>query len=125
MLLESLQELVHDREIFYEELLEIGSTEPAYNIREQKYFIPGCQSSVWMKQEADNILVDSDAYLVRGIARVLVDYANNNDEISMSDFHSITKPLTVQRQRGMQAIINKLREFKGYKLVIPSQQKSS
>jgi len=125
MLLESLQELIHDTELFYDQLIEIGSPDPEQDIRQQEYFVPGCQSSVWIKEEANNILVDSDAYLVRGIARVLVEFANNNDEISMSDFHSITKPLTIQRQRGMQAIINKLREFKGYKLVIPSQQRSN
>jgi len=125
MLLETLQELVHDSELFYDQLLEIGTPDPEYNIREQTFYTPGCQSNVWIKQDGDNILVDSDAYLVRGIARVLVDYANNNDKISMSDFHSIARPLTVQRQRGMQAIINKIREFKGYEVVIPSQQRSS
>ena len=40
MLLETLQELVHDSELFYDQLLEIGTPEPEYNIREQAFYIP-------------------------------------------------------------------------------------
>lgn len=114
MLLNELQDLVFEPELFYDHLIKIGSPEPEYDIRTPDNYTPGCQSSVWVfKDNDDNILVDADSYLVRGIARVIADFEKHNGTVVMGDFRSITKPLTVQRQRGMQSIINKVRVIRG------------
>ena len=48
--------------------------------------------------------------MVKGIAKLVAEVATPNPSaIRFGDFHSITKNLTVQRQKGMQAIINRIR----------------
>jgi sulfur transfer protein SufE len=122
MLISELQELIYDTELFYDQLVEYGQPEPTYDIKSPENYVSGCQSSVWVLILDNKILVDSDAMMVRGIARVIVDFAEHNVDISFKDFHIIAKPLTTQRQRGMQSIINKIRELRGIKVVVPSQQ---
>ena len=112
MFLSSLEELTHDSELFYDFLMEIGSKPCKVDIRKVENFISGCQSQVWIAVVNDKIVVDADAIMVRGIARVISNYAKQHDDIKFSDFHKITKPLTMQRQRGMQAIINRIRVLK-------------
>jgi len=47
--------------------------------------------------------------MVKGIAKLVAEVATPNPSaIRFGDFHGITKNLTVQRQKGMQAIINKI-----------------
>lgn len=112
MFLSSLEELIHDSEMFYDLLMEIGTKPCMVDIRKTENFISGCQSQVWIAVVNNRIVVDADAIMVRGIARVISDYAKQHDDIKFSDFHKITKPLTMQRQRGMQAIINRIRVLK-------------
>ena len=48
--------------------------------------------------------------MVKGIAKLVAEVATPDpNAIRFGDFHSITRNLTVQRQRGMQAIINRIR----------------
>jgi sulfur transfer protein SufE len=103
MLISELQELIYDTELFYDQLVEYGQPEPTYDIKSPENYVSGCQSSVWVLIQDNKILVD-------------------NVDISFKDFHIIAKPLTTQRQRGMQSIINKIRELRGIKVVVPSQQ---
>ena len=122
MLISELQELIYDTELFYDQLVEYGQDDPTYDIRTPENYVSGCQSSVWVALIENELLIDSDAVMVRGVARVIVDFAENNQDIAFKDFHVIAKPLTTQRQRGMQSIINKIRELRGVKVVVPSQQ---
>ena len=47
--------------------------------------------------------------MVKGIAKLVAEVATPDpNAIRFGDFHCITKNLTVQRQKGMQAIINKI-----------------
>ena len=115
VLLEQLQSVAHDQELFYDVLLEIGGDmEDVSHIRTNDNYVNGCQSAVWVTAEKQNgrwnIVTDSDAFMVKGIARVVAEVAKSKPSaVRFGDFHSITKNLTVQRQKGMQAIINRIR----------------
>ena len=114
-LLEQLESVAHDQELFYDMLLEIGGDiEDLSNIRITENYVSGCQSAVWITVKKDNgvwdIQTDSDAFMVKGIAKLVAEVATPDPSaIRFGDFHSITKNLTVQRQKGMQAIINRIR----------------
>ena len=114
-LLEQLESVAHDQELFYDLLLEIGGDmEDISDIRTTENYVSGCQSAVWITVKKDNgvwyIQTDSDAFMVKGIAKLVAEVATPDpNAIRFGDFHSITRNLTVQRQRGMQAIINRIR----------------
>lgn len=113
-LLEQLQSVSHDQEMFYDILLEIGGDmDDVSDIRTNENYVSGCQSAVWITANKVNnvwdIKTDSDAFMVKGIARLVAEVATPDPSIiRFGDFHSITQNLTVQRQKGMQAIINKI-----------------
>jgi cysteine desulfuration protein SufE len=113
-LLEQLNSVSHDQEMFYDILLEIGGDmDDASDIRTNENYVSGCQSAVWITAEKVDgvwdIQTDSDAFMVKGIAKLVAEVATPDPSaIRFGDFHSITKNLTVQRQKGMQAIINKI-----------------
>lgn len=113
-LLEQLQSVSHDQEMFYDILLEIGGDmDDSNNIRTNENYVSGCQSAVWVTAEKVkgvwDIQTDSDAFMVKGIAKLVAEVATPDPSaIRFGDFHSITHNLTIQRQKGMQAIINKI-----------------
>tara|TARA_B100000927_G_C16322154_1_gene411801 strand:- start:196 stop:567 length:372 start_codon:yes stop_codon:yes gene_type:complete len=117
VLLEQLQSVAHDQELFYDMLLEIGGDmEDLSSIRVSENYVSGCQSSVWVTAEKVegvwDIKTDSDAFMVKGIAKLVAEVAKTDPSaLRFGDFHSITKNLTVQRQKGMQAIINRIRQL--------------
>ena len=115
--LDSLTEL--NSEYLFDYLLEQGQSMPALPIELKTYKneVQGCQSRVWMVAEQTgnvwNFAIDSDAFIVKGIAR-LVSLACNGctteqiKELKFQNFHSIAKFLTTQRQQGLQAMINRV-----------------
>ena len=113
-LLEQLQSVSHDQEMFYDILLEIGGDmDDGISIRTNENYVSGCQSAVWVTAKKVNnvwdIKTDSDAFMVKGIAKRVAEVATPDPSaIRFGDFHSTTQNLTVQRQKGMQAIINKI-----------------
>tara|TARA_R110001592_G_scaffold87400_2_gene258140 strand:+ start:6923 stop:7294 length:372 start_codon:yes stop_codon:yes gene_type:complete len=113
-LLEQLISVSHDQEMFYDILLEIGGDmDDGTSIRTNENYVSGCQSAVWVTAEKVkgvwDIQTDSDAFMVKGIAKLVAEVATPDPSaIRFGDFHSITHNLTVQRQKGMQAIINKI-----------------
>ena len=117
VLLEQLQSVAHDQELFYDMLLEIGGDmEDVSYIRTNENYVSGCQSAVWITaNKVDgvwDIKTDSDAFMVKGIAKLVAEVAiPNPSAIRFGDFHGVTKNLTVQRQKGMQAIINRIRQL--------------
>lgn len=114
-LLESLKGLSHDSELFYDYIIELGQDlDDLSEIRTPENFVDGCQSAVWVALVDNKFVVDSDAFIVKGVAKIISEEANsmkNPADLSLNAFSSITKFLTTQRQRGMQAIINKIREI--------------
>jgi len=114
-LLKTLKGLSHDHELFYDYLIEIGQDlEDLSDIRTPDNYVDGCQSAVWVTVKDNNYVVDSDAFIVKGVAKVITEEANsmtNTETLSLKHFSDVTKFLTVQRQRGMQSIINRIREL--------------
>jgi cysteine desulfuration protein SufE len=106
-------------EYLFDYLLEQGQTLPSLPDELKIYSneVQGCQSRVWMVAEDTNgiwnFAIDSDAYIVKGISKLISLACNGATteevlSIKFSDFHSIAKFLTTQRQQGLQAMINRV-----------------
>lgn len=112
-----LKEL-NDRDFLYQSLLDYGKSVPDnHSIRTKDNYINGCQSQVWIVgNNTDNrwtFTLDSDAIMVKGIGKIVLDTFNDltTEEIlsiSFQQFKSLAVTLSTQRQRGLQAIINKI-----------------
>ena len=113
--LENLKSLIHDQEMFYEYLIELGNDMgDLMELRKHEHFVPGCQSAVWLSYDGSQYTVDADSYMVKAVAGIIVDEAHemtDPSKLSFNHFKDIAKALTSQRQREMQAIINKIREL--------------
>lgn len=105
----------------YDFLLELGQEAEPFPIelKTSDTFVNGCQSQVWlagyMQDNKLNFVGDSDSFMVRGIVLVVCDIVNHMDDptsVNWEIFKPIAKYFTTQRQRGMQAIINKIRHTK-------------
>ena len=109
---------LNDRDFLYQSLLDYGKSIPDnISIRTKENYINGCQSQVWVVGSiTDNrwtFTLDSDAIMVKGIGKIVLDTYNDltTEEILSITFHhfkSLTILLSTQRQRGLQAIINKI-----------------
>jgi cysteine desulfuration protein SufE len=119
--LESYIELVNELEdsgLLYQCLLDYGkniNTNTAIRVKEN--YVNGCQSQVWITGTCKNDVwifkFDSDALIVKGVGQIVLDTFNNlnTNEIQSITFHQfkpIAVTLSTQRQRGLQAIINKI-----------------
>ena len=115
--LESLETL--ENEYIFDYLLDEGKsvTELPDEYRTYHNEIQGCQSRVWIVSEQTgnvwNFAIDSDAFIVRGLAKLVTTGFNGCSaqeclDIKFIDFGLISKFLTGQRQRGLQAIINNI-----------------
>ena len=101
--------------------------QPQYHMKTVKDFpielripeneISGCQSRVWVLGEQVNgqwnFAIDSDAYIVKGIGKLLCTTFNGCKtqdvlDIKFHDFKPIAGLLTTQRQRGIQSVINSI-----------------
>lgn len=119
--LESYIELVKDLKdsgLLYQCLLDYGKNIPTdIDIRTQSNYVNGCQSQVWITGKCDKdrwtFTFDSDAIMVKGLGKIVLETYNGltSEQIQSISFHQF-KPLAVtlstQRQRGLQAIINKI-----------------
>lgn len=119
--LESYIELVKDLKdsgLLYQCLLDYGKNITTdIDIRTQSNFVNGCQSQVWITGTCkDNIWkfkFDSDAIMVKGLGKIVLDTynsmtANEIQAITFHQFKPLAATLSTQRQRGLQAIINKI-----------------
>jgi len=113
--LESLASL--ENEYIFDYLLEEGRSVSEFpdDFRTYHSEIQGCQSRVWLIAEQTgnvwNFAIDSDAYIVKGIGKLVTTAFNGSTreeclDIKFVDFGLISRFLTGQRQRGLQAIIN-------------------
>tara|TARA_B100000886_G_C20304306_1_gene441068 strand:- start:111 stop:506 length:396 start_codon:yes stop_codon:yes gene_type:complete len=116
-ILESFVDL--DQEYLFEYLLDEGKTVKDFPIelRTPDNEISGCQSRVWVLGEQVNgqwnFAIDSDAYIVKGIGKLLCTTFNGCKtqdvlDIKFHDFKPIAGLLTTQRQRGIQSVINSI-----------------
>ena len=115
--LDSLTEL--NSEYLFDYLLEQGQSMSSLPVKFKTYEneVQGCQSRVWMVAEQTgnvwNFAIDSDAFIVKGIARLITLACNGSTkeeilDLKFQNFHSIAKFLTTQRQQGLQAMINRV-----------------
>jgi cysteine desulfuration protein SufE len=102
----------------YDFLLELGQEAEPFpdELRTLDHFVNGCQSQVWIVGFENSgklsFIGDSDSFMVRGIIFVVCDIVNDMDDPTQVDwemFKPLTKYFTTQRQRGIQAIINRVR----------------
>ncbi len=109
---------LRDSGLLYQCLLDFGKDiDTDIDIRTQQNFVNGCQSQVWITGSCKNNIwsfkFDSDAIMVKGLGKIILDTYNglNKDQISAITFHQfkpLAATLSTQRQRGLQAIINKI-----------------
>jgi cysteine desulfuration protein SufE len=122
--LESYVELVKDLRdsgLLYQCLIDYGKNiDTDIGIRNQQNFVNGCQSQVWItgtcKSDLWYFKFDSDAIMVKGLGKIILDTYNglNKEQIAAITFHQfkpLASTLSTQRQRGLQAIINKIHKI--------------
>ena len=110
-----------DSGLLYQSLVDVGKgISTNINIRSSENYVNGCQSQVWITGKCVNnswrFTFDSDAIMVKGIGKIVLETFDNmsTEEIRSVTFHNF-KPLaavlSTQRQRGLQAIINKIHQI--------------
>lgn len=87
-------------------------------LRLRENYITGCQNPLWLAGVCDQsgkwqFEADSDIYYVKGIAKIVADTYSDLDRseivsVTFHDFKPIAQMLPVQRQRGLQQIINRI-----------------
>lgn len=107
-----------DRQMVYDFLLEIGSQgQFPSELQTKENFVNGCQSQVWLFGYIDDddkikFLGHSDSFMVRGVIYLLIDIVSDMDDptqVTWQDVEPLAKYFSMQRRRGMQAIINRIR----------------
>ena len=120
-----LEDLIflEDWEDKYEFLIDLGIAMPSldlkYKVKENQIF--GCQSRVWLVLEIFNgklqILGDSDALFTKGLVALLIAEYNLKtlEEINhlpnLLEKYNLTQNLSLGRQNGLTAMLNKVGEF--------------
>lgn len=104
-------------------LLSLANQVPDnYALRTDKNYLYGCQSDVWLSGTCENsrwnFSFDSNAQMVKGIGKIVLDCFNNltADEIRSINFirfRNIAALLPHERQRGLQFIINRIHNISG------------
>lgn len=118
-------EELKDSELLYTWIMDIGkslSKKRKSNIRDSTNFVNGCQSQVWITGSCHNDTwffdFDSDAFIVQGIGGLVLKVFNGQTadqikNITFHDFKPFAQTLSTQRQRGLQAIINRIHTLVG------------
>ena len=102
-------------------LMQLGNeVQVDSSIRIRENFVRGCQSFVWVDCEKSNNTVkfkfSGSGKLSLGVCKVLSDALNDKtvEEITrttFSEFHEFSRSLPINRQRGMQAILNRMHKI--------------
>lgn len=110
-----------DTGLLYQCLLDLGKdTGTDITIRNPNNYVNGCQSQVWITgkcvSDCWTFKFDSDALMVKGIGKIVTDTFNqlSTNEVRSITFHNfkpLAATLSTQRQRGLQAIINKIHQI--------------
>lgn len=110
-----------DNNDIYEFLMDVGSQGSfPLELQTQKNFVNGCQSQVWLVgfPEDDSIKFygTSDSFIVRGIVYIVCDIVSELspkqlDDLNYQFFEPFGKFFTHQRRRGIQAMINKIKQI--------------
>lgn len=111
-----------NREQMLDYLIFLGESLPAMSKEHinKKTHVRGCQNNIWITCQKDNdacyYSFHSDSKVVRGICKVFQDVytgksAEQITDINYYDFKDIAANMTHERQRGMQAIINRIHKL--------------
>ena len=105
-------------------LIELARSEPVHaDIKTDDKFVRGCKNYIWVSADpqADNTFkfrFASSSYISLGMCLVLGSHLNGMtakqlSQVKFSDLKQFTVYLPVDRQRGVQAVLNKIhREVK-------------
>jgi cysteine desulfuration protein SufE len=120
-------ELLDDWEDRYAFIIDLGKQLPPFpdSERNEKNFVHGCQSRVWLTHhydEADDklfLLIDSDAIIVRGLAAIILVALNNHEprELLAIDIDELFERLDLFRHisptrgNGLRSMISKIRDI--------------
>ena len=107
----------------YKQLILWGKSLPEQaNIRQEEFFIEGCESSVWLKHEEDEqqhyFFIDSDSDVIKGLASLILCRINgkSTEEINQIDFEQyfsdlgLTKHLSPSRNNGFYTLYNNVQK---------------
>jgi len=104
----------------YDYLLEKGAEYTSEVERASENFVYGCQSNAWIEGKDTPVgwefYVDSDSYFVKGVGAVICDCLSGLtteelQEVKWQDFVPLTKFISQEKGKGMQAIINKCKRL--------------
>lgn len=112
-----------DWESRYRYIIDLGRELPVMDqaLHTPSRMVKGCQSNVWMETQVNgdklHFIIDSDAYIVRGLlALVLAAYNDKTaEEISNFDINGYFQQLDLERHlslirgNGLRAIVAKIR----------------
>lgn len=95
------------------------TTTDAQTLRSKDNYVRGCcpNCKVWCDAKQINgiwqIRADSDNQQLKSLCKILVDVYNNSkssdiQKIKYRDFHSISKVLSAEKQKGLQSLINRI-----------------
>lgn len=112
-----------DWESRYRYIIDLGRELPAMDpaLHTPSRMVKGCQSNVWMEAQVVgnklHFIIDSDAYIVRGLLVLLLAAYNNKtaEDISNFDIDSyfqqldLERHLSLTRGNGLRAIVAKIR----------------
>ena len=93
--------------------------ETSKEIRLRSNLVRGCEIQTWLDvtktEDGYYLRYDSDSAMNRSLAKIIVDICNSQDinTLQFYDLNDITQFLTVNKKKGMQLMLNKLRKVAG------------
>ena len=126
-------DLIEDLEFFdswedrYRYIIDLGKKLPAMpnEFKTDDNFVHGCQSQVWIHGDYDNtthcinLLVESDAHIVRGLAAMVLAAYNNRSPQEILDFDidkyfeqtQLIQHLSPTRGNGLKSMLKKIQSL--------------
>lgn len=112
-----------DWESRYQYIIDLGRELPAMDptLHTPSRMVKGCQSNVWMDiqvvEDKLHFVMDSDAYIVRGLLTLLLAAYNDKTAEDISNFDvdgyfkqlDLERHLSLTRGNGLRAIVAKIR----------------
>lgn len=134
-LLEDFQ-LLDTWEEKYRYIIELGQKLPQLSdeYKTNENLVRGCQSRVWVISESKNgpmsFLGDSDALIVKGLVAIVLgvfegqepDYILNYDLRGLFSKLDLEQHLSVTRANGLNALINKVKNYASVNLELNSER---
>jgi len=109
----------------YRYMIDLGKELPtmADSLKTKDRIVPGCQSQVWIEPNFENgifiFLVDSDAFIVKGLLAIVMAAYNHKSPQEILDFDiqgyfdqlDLVKHLSPTRGNGLQAVVETIKQL--------------